>query len=272
MKDLRGKVVLVTGAGRGMGKLYATSFAKEGSRVVLLDIDEKIVGAAAQEVRDRGGEAYAYASDISDRSACLALEKKVASEVGPVDVLINNAGVVECEEILAMSEASIRRITEVNYLGQIWMLQAFLPTMKQRGSGHVVNVCSLAGKVGAAYLGAYCATKFAMIAITDTLRQEFRGTKVKFTIVNPGYISTGMFEGTKPPWMLTRWQEPQTVVDAVIGGVKKNHAEVCWPRFVVRLASFARGCCMPRLTDPILHFLGADTSFATWKKDGARPF
>jgi all-trans-retinol dehydrogenase (NAD+) len=271
MKDLKGKVVLVTGAGRGMGELHARNFAKEGARVVLTDVDEEAVKAAAQYIRDQGGEAHAYLADISDRSSCFALEKSVASEIGPVDVLINNAGIVECEGLLAMSESAIRRITDVNYLGQVWMMQAFLPSMIERKSGHVVNICSVAGKVGTAMLGAYCATKFAMIGVTDAVRHELRKSKVKFTIVNPGYIATGMFQGAKVP-LITRWQDPQKVADALIDGVKKGHAEICVPRFVVRATAFARGLCPPKLTDPIFFLLRAHKSFATWKKDTERPF
>ncbi len=271
MKDLKGKVVLVTGAGRGMGELHARTFAKEGARIVLTDVDESAVQAAAQRINDEGGEAHAYLADISDRSSCFTLEKSVTSEIGPVDVLINNAGIVESKLVLEMSEAAFRRITDVNYLGQVWMMQAFLPGMIARKSGHVVNVCSYAGKIGSAYLAAYCATKWALIGFTDSLRQELHGTGVTLTIVNPGYIKTGMFEGSKVP-VLTRWQDPQTVADALLNGVKKNRYEVFWPRWLGHLIALGRGLAIPKLTDPLFYLLRVNKSFSKWQRVDNRPF
>lgn len=271
MKDLKGKVVLVTGAGRGMGELHARNFAKEGARVVLTDVDEGAVKRAAQYIRDQGGEAHAYLADISDRSACFALERSVTSEVGPVDVLINNAGIVESGLVMDMSEASIRRIVDVNLLGQIWMMQAFMPAMLSRKSGHVVNICSYAGKLGAAYLATYCATKFALIGFTDSLRQEIHRKGVTLTIVNPGYIKTGMFEGSKVP-KLTRWQDPQKVADALLEGVKRDRFEVFWPRWLGHLVSFGRGLAIPKVTDPLFYIFRVNKSFKKSKRVDNRPF
>ncbi len=271
MKDLKGKVVLVTGAGRGMGELHARTFAREGARVVLTDVDENAVKAAAQRIRDDWGEAHAYLADISDRSSCFTLERSVSEEIGPVDVLVNNAGIVECAKVLDLSEAAIRRITEVNYLGQVWMMQAFLPSMIARKSGHVVNICSYAGKIGTAYLAPYCATKWALTGFTDSLRQELHGTGVTLTIVNPGYISTGMFDSCKVP-MITRWQDPQKVADAVLEGVKKNRYEVFWPRWLGHVISLSRGLGMPKFTDPFFYLLRVNKSFSTWERVDERPF
>ncbi len=271
MKDLKGKVVLVTGAGRGMGELHARTFAREGARVVLTDVDEAAVKRAAQYIRDQGGEAHAYLADISDRSACFALERSVTSEVGPVDVLINNAGIVESGLVMDMSEAAIRRTVDVNLLGQIWMMQAFMPAMLSRKSGHVVNVCSYAGKLGAAYLATYCATKHALIGFTDSLRQEIHRKGVVLTIVNPGYIKTGMFEGSKVP-KLTRWQDPQKVADALLDGVKGDRFEVFWPRWLGHLVSFGRGLAIPKVTDPLFYVFRVNKSFKKCKRVDNRPF
>lgn len=271
MEDLKGKVVLITGGARGMGRLHALNFAREGCRVVLTDIDEEELSKTAGELRDAGYDVYPYTLDISSREACFKLAEKVADEVGPVDVLINNAAVATNETVLDTSESAYRRLTEVNYLGQVWMIQAFVPEMARRGSGHVVNVCSMAGKVAVPNLGPYCATKFALIGLTDSLRQELADTGVDFTIVNPGYISTGMFEGAKVPFV-TRWLDPQKVADALLEGVKKNKSEVFMPRFIGWLSGFNRGMGLPRLTDRVFAILGADRSFGTMLKDRGRPF
>ncbi len=170
-----------------------------------------------------------------------------------------------------MRESSARRMMEVNYFGTLWMMQAFMPGMVRRGSGHVVNISSTAGKVGVANLGGYCASKFAVIGLTDAARAEAAGTGVRFTIINPGYIRTGMFAGSKPSF-ITRWLEPQAVADALVRALKRGDAEVCVPPFPVRMAAFARGLCMPRLTDPAFRLLKLHSSFGSLRKDQDRPF
>ena len=271
MEELRGKVVLVTGAARGMGKLHAMNFARAGSRVVIADVDEGGLMNAAEEMKAQGMEVYPFTIDISDRAACFALAEKVKAEVGTVDVLVNNAAIVKCEFVLDMSEQDLRRMVDVNYLGQVWMMQAFVPDMVERRSGNVVNICSSAGKLAVARMGGYSATKFAMIGVTDAMRPELHKSGVKMTIVNPGYVDTGMFDGASTTtW--TSWQDPQRVADVVLEAVRKNQLEVCIPRLAVRVAAFLRGLCIPRFTDWFYHKIGGNRSFAKWKKDPDRPF
>ncbi len=271
MTNLADKVVLITGAARGMGKLHAMNFAREGSRVIITDVDEEELLKAAGEMGLLGFEVHAYPLDVTDRDACLALAGKVASEVGPVEILVNNAGVVECCDVLGATEHSIRRMMDVNYLGQVWMMQAVVPEMVRRGGGHVVNVCSSAGKIGVVRLGAYCATKFAAIGVTDSIRPELQGSGVRFTIVNPGFVKTGMFAGAKVP-PIAHWLDPRKISDALIDAVKKNRSEICIPRFSIRLATILRALCIPRFTDWLNKLLRANRSFYTWKKDPERPF
>jgi short-subunit dehydrogenase len=254
-----------------MGRLHARNFAREGAKVVMTDVDEKQLEEAADEIVTNGGQAHGYKLDVSNRGECFKLAEKVKEEVGPVDVLVNNAGVTECYAVLDLSEEAVRRMVEVNYLGYVWTMQALVPDMVKRGSGHVVNICSVAGKMGLSKMGGYCATKFADIGITDAIRMELMGSGVGFTIVNPGYVATGMFEGAKVPF-ITNWQDPQKVADAVLDAVKKNRAEICVPRANVRLVAFVRGLCFPKIIDLLFHLLGADTSMDNWCKDVERPF
>jgi NAD(P)-dependent dehydrogenase (short-subunit alcohol dehydrogenase family) len=270
MEDLLGKVVLVTGAARGMGKSHALAFAREGARVVITDIDRKELEKAEAEIRTAGHEVHAYVLDISIREDCFALAARVEAEAGPVDVLINNAAVAVPGTVLETSESVYRRTTEVNYLGQVWMMQAFVPSMVKRASGHVVNICSGAGKAAPPYIGPYSATKFAMVGLTDAVRQELKGTGVGFSIVNPGYISTGMFEGSKP-MTATRWLKPQKVSDAVVRAVRKGKCEVFIPP-EVWLTSFGRGLGMPRFADFLMTVFGGRRSFEKMREDRGRPF
>lgn len=271
MEDLAGKIVLVTGAARGMGKLEALNFARAGCRMIITDVDAAELEKTIEEMRSQGFDVCHYILDISRREACFELAGKVESEVGPVDVLINNAGITENLAVLDLSEASLRRMMEVNYFGNTWMMQAFVPRMLERGRGHVVNICSVAGKVGNPLMGGYCATKHALVGITDTIRMELYGRGVRFTIVNPGYVKTGMFEGAKLPF-ITVWQEPQKVADAVLRAVRKNRAEVNVPALAVGFAAFMRGLGFPKLIDFMFHVLHQEKSMATWRKDSSRPF
>ncbi|MHB8779936.1 MAG: SDR family NAD(P)-dependent oxidoreductase [Candidatus Geothermincolia bacterium] len=272
MRDLTGKVVVVTGAARGMGKLEALNFGREGARVVVTDVDERLLTDTAGEMARAGIDVNAYVLDVSDRDACFAFANKVKAEVGPVDVLINNAGITYMDEVMNQSEQHIRRIMDVNYFGQVWMMQAVIPQMLERKTKcNIVNICSVAGKIGSARMGPYCASKHAAIGLTDSIRHELKGKNIVFTIVNPGYINTGMFEGAKVP-AITHWQDPQTVADAVLNGVKKNQLEVCVPRFLVRMTALSRGLCATKLTDQVFFLLRGHKSFAAWKEDKTRPF
>ncbi len=271
MKDLNGKTVLITGAARGMGKTHALTFAREGARVILTDVDPDELARAEEELRAAGHQVHAYPVDISSRQDCFELAARVEREVGPVDVLINNAAIAFSETVLNSAENTVRRITDVNYLGLFWMLQAFVPSMAARRTGHVVNISSMAGKITTPYLGAYCATKFAVVGLTDTIRQELSGSGVGFTIVCPGYVSTGMFEGAKPP-LGSKWVEPQKIADTVLRAVKKGRREVFMPRGQGWLSGFVRGMGMPRVSDAMVVIAGGKRSFKDLRKDRGRPF
>lgn len=271
LKELRGKVVLITGAARGMGRLHAMNFAREGSRVVITDLDGGELDKTEAEMRGEGHEVASYVHDVSDREGCFELARKVEAEVGPIDVLVNNAGITTAEYVMDTTENTFRRIIDVNYLGPVWIMHAVIPGMIGRGSGHVVNVCSIVAKVAPPKLGAYNASKSALLSITDTIRQELKGSGVNFTIVNPGYIATGMFEGARVP-LITHWQDPQKVADALVDAVKKNKAEIFVPRFMTLVASAVRGLGLPRLVDLSFGTLGAKKSFETMHEDRGRPF
>jgi all-trans-retinol dehydrogenase (NAD+) len=264
MRELRGKVVLVTGAAMGMGKLEAQNFAREGCRVVITDVNEARLEETFEELKRAGYDVASYVLDVSDREACFELADRVRSDVGPMDILINNAGVVECGEFLQMSEKSLRWMFDVNVFGQMWMMQAFVPDLVRRKTGFVVNICSSAGKVGVARMAGYCATKFAGIGLTDTMRAELHGSGVNFIIVNPGFVQTGMFEGAKLPF-ITRWIQPQEVADAVLEAVKRNRWEVFIPNLSVRMAALARGLGIPKVSDFLMTALGGNRSMAEWR-------
>lgn len=271
MQDLKNKVVLITGGARGMGRLDALNFAAEGARVVITDVDEKALSETVNELKEKGHEIHAYNHDVSDRADCFAVAVKVKKEVGPIDVLINNAGITRSKKLLDFSEVEFCRINDVNYLGTVWMMQAIVPDMVKRGSGHVVNMCSVAGKMGVPFLAPYCGSKAASIVVTDCIRNETRGSGVNFTIVDPYFVSTGMFAGAKNI-LVAAWQKPENISAAVIDAVKNNRGEICRPRLVIRVASVVRALSFPKLSDFGFRLLGGHRVAVTCKDDKSRAF
>jgi all-trans-retinol dehydrogenase (NAD+) len=149
MTDLRGKNVLVTGAASGIGRLLARDLAAEGANLVLWDIAHPELKAVTEELRIGGGNVFPYCCDVSGRESVNAAATQVLDECGPVDVLINNAGIVSGQPVLEASEEGIRRTFGVNVLAHFWTTRAFLPGMVERNCGHIVTVASAGGLVAA---------------------------------------------------------------------------------------------------------------------------
>lgn len=271
MKDLSNKIVLITGAAMGMGRVHALNFVSEGSKVVITDINEDELAKTEAELKSKGAEVYAYKLDVSKRADCFALAEKVEKEVGTVDVLVNNAGIFKGDAVMDYSEEDLVRLVNVNQLGTVWMMQAFIPGMLRKKSGHVVNMCSVAGKVGVSYMGPYGGTKAAGIITTDSIRHELFGKGVNFTIVNPYFVKTGMFEGGRPP-LFTKWLTPEQVSGAMIRGVKKNYAEVCVPSYLVRGMAMLRSMGFLRFVDIGMKILGEQRMMGYWREDKARAY
>ncbi|MBN1289205.1 MAG: SDR family NAD(P)-dependent oxidoreductase [Actinobacteria bacterium] len=271
MKDLNDKVVLITGAARGMGRLHAINFGKEGARLVVTDIDEKLLKETADELKAKGYRVDYYKHDVSSRDDCFRLAEKVKDDAGTVDVLVNNAGITRSAGVLDYSEEEYRRITDVDYLGIVWMMQAFVPGMVEQSSGHVVNICSIAGKFGVPMLSPYCGAKAASVVVTDSIRLELKNSGVNFTMVDPYFAKTGMFDGARTIPIMG-WQSAEKISAKLVDAVKKNRGEVCVPPFRVRLFAVSRALGFIKFFDLIFRVLGAHHSVAKWKEDKSRPF
>lgn len=202
MIELANNTVLITGGARGIGFALAKMCAADRARVLLVDASEEHLARAVAELREGGADVHGYLHDITDRSACYALQRRIADEIGPVHVLINNAGVVHKGDFLDAADDAWSRTVEVNFKGLMWMMRAFMPAMVARGEGQVVNVASILGITPAGGAAVYCATKSALIGLTEAVRFELseRGcTGVKITLACPGFTDTGMFHGVKTP-------------------------------------------------------------------------
>ncbi|XP_030879585.1 estradiol 17-beta-dehydrogenase 11 isoform X2 [Leptonychotes weddellii] len=155
-KSVTGEIVLITGAGHGIGRLTAYEFAKLKSTLVLWDINKHGIEDTAAECRRLGAKAYAFVVDCSNREDIYSSAKKVKEEIGDVSILVNNAGVVYTSDLFATQDTQIEKTFEVNVLAHFWTTKAFLPVMMENNHGHIVTLASAAGHTGVPFLLAYC--------------------------------------------------------------------------------------------------------------------
>jgi all-trans-retinol dehydrogenase (NAD+) len=200
MQNLKNKKILITGAGSGIGRLLSVYFANEGAELVLWDINKDNLDKVSKEIINAGGKAFVYKCDVSDKNAVYKTAGRVKKDIGIIDILINNAGVVSGKPFLKCTDEEIMRTMNVNIISHFWTVRSFLPDMIKSDSGHIVTISSAAGLIGVSSLADYCASKFAAFGFDESIRMELRKQKikgVKTTCVCPFYINTGMFNGVK---------------------------------------------------------------------------
>ncbi len=191
---LTGKVAIITGAARGIGREAARLFAQEGAGVVLADVDAQGESVAAGIV-GAGGRAKFFRADITDRTACQTVVTSALDVFGHVDVLVNNAGIVRDAQLVKLSEADFDLVVDVNLKGTFNMTQAVVPHMIERGSGSVINVSSVVGLYGNFGQTNYAATKAGVIGMTRVWARELGKKGIKVNAVAPGFIQTEMTQG-----------------------------------------------------------------------------
>jgi len=261
MSSCAGRTVLITGAASGIGRLLAEKIAAEGAHVILWDVDGHALERTRAELSPGGGRVAAYVCDLRDRAAIAATAVATLRECGPVDILINNAGVVTGKTLLAAAEDDILRTFDVNALALFWTTRAFLPTMLERGSGHIVTIASAAGVVGTSRLVDYCASKHAAVGFDESLRLELKrlGSRIRTTVVCPFYISTGMFEGVKTRFpLLLPILEPEYAADRIVKAIRRERRRLIMPRLVY--ATWLARILPVRLFDAVMEFLGVNRS------------
>jgi NAD(P)-dependent dehydrogenase (short-subunit alcohol dehydrogenase family) len=198
--SLEGRTAVVTGAASGIGLGLATRFAEAGMKVVMADIEKGPLGEAAEKLRAGGTEVLAVPTDVSDGDQVDALAARAVDAFGPVHVLCNNAGVGNSKTIATLSTADWSWVLGVNLWGVIHGLRAFLPGMLAHGeAGHVVNTASMAGLFAAPTMGPYCASKFAVVAISETLQQEMAmaASQIGVSVLCPGVVSTRIHQAER---------------------------------------------------------------------------
>ncbi|GAA4367821.1 SDR family oxidoreductase [Paeniglutamicibacter cryotolerans] len=232
---LKNQRVLITGGGSGIGRLLALGAARRGARIVIWDLDPEAGEAVRDAVRAAGGSAESFALDVSNKDEVTAM----ADAAGPVDIVVNNAGVVTGKKLLDASEEAIERTIRVNTLALFWVTRAFLGGMIERRRGTIVTVSSAAGLVGVAKQTDYSASKFAAFGFAESLRVELAkdGTGVNSLVVCPYYTDTGMFDGvqTKYPLILPILKQDY-VAEKILNAIEAGKGQLVMPRAVHALA------------------------------------
>ncbi len=227
--------MLITGAASGIGRLMALAIAAKGGRLILWDVDESHLAAVAAEIAAAGGQASVYACNLAEREAIEAAAARTLQEQGAVDILINNAGIVDGKRLLEASDEEIVRTFAVNTLAPFRTARAFLPGMLAQGRGHIVTIASASGIAAVPHLTDYSASKAAAIAFDEALRLELKhdGAPVRTTVVCPFYIATGMFAGvrTRFPFLLPI-MKPEAVAGRIVRAIERNESRVILPWFV----------------------------------------
>ena len=215
MSTLEGKVAAVTGASSGIGEATALALAERGCAVALGARREDRINELADRISTEGGKALAVPADLADEQSARSFVETTKSELGRLDFLINNAGVMLLGPIYGADTEHWRRMVDVNVMGLLWCTHAALPIMADQGSGHIVNVSSVAGRTAALGSGVYNATKWGVVGFSESLRQEALNMGVRVTIVEPGYVETELQGHNEHPMVLE--------------GIKKMREEVQKP-------------------------------------------
>src|SRR3954465_13539908 len=230
-RSLQGDVVAITGGGRGIGRALARALSAQGARVAVCDLD----GAkAAETATELGGDAIGLAVDVTEHAALIGFIDTVEERLGPLDVLINNAGIMPVTPLVDEDDASIARQLELNLRAVIVGTREAMRRRAPRRRGHIVNVASVAGRTGFPHLATYCATKHGVVGLSEAVRAELRGTGVEVTVVMPSLVNTELASGV-PEARGVKTIEPEEVADAVIAALRVPRFDVFVPKVTGRL-------------------------------------
>lgn len=248
---LNDKVILITGASSGIGGHLAQEVAKLGAIPILTGRSKERLEAICNEM---GGQASYYVMDVRRQAEVEETVNTIVATHGKIDILVNNAGYGKFATISELSIEEYENMMDTNYMGIVRCTKAVLPIMESAGSGHIVNIASLAGMIGNAKSTSYAATKHAVLGFTNSLRMELRGTGVKVSAVNPGPILTEFFNIADPSgqyvknisWMIMK---PQYVVKQIVKLLHTQRSEINIPRLPA-LGLKLYGLC-PRFIDKV---------------------
>ena len=192
--SIQGKVVLITGAGKGIGRAIALRLAKDGAHIAIVDIDEANTRSVAVEVQKMGRKATNFKADVTNRDEVYAAIEHAEKTLGGFDIMINNAGIAQVQPISDVTPEEVDKILKVNIQGVLWGIQAAAKKFQQRKhKGKIINASSIAGHDGFAMLGVYSATKFAVRGLTQAAAQEYASDGITVNAYCPGIVGTDMW-------------------------------------------------------------------------------
>lgn len=232
MISLARKVVVVTGAASGIGAQLVKKLCAENAQVVGLDINADALAMLADELSQFGYVLHQYQVDVTDATAVTNVAAIVQATVGPIDVWINNAGISQMAPIETTQRQEFDRVIDINFKGVVNGTWSALDLMRERGSGMIVNLASVAGHVVAPYMSAYCASKHAIVGFTRSLQAELEmeDVPVHMMLVSPGFVDTGLVARGKqmgfPEWLSWMLARPDSVARSVVKAIKRREREV----------------------------------------------
>ena len=224
-RDVNGKVIVVTGGARGIGAATARALHAAGAKVAIGDLDLDVTERTAKEI----GDVLALRLDVTDHAGYTAFLDEVEGALGPIDVLVNNAGIMPVSEFEQETAASIDRQLAINLRAVIHGCQEAVRRMKPRGGGHIVNVASAAGKFGFPGVATYCATKHAVVGLSEALHLELRDSGIEISCVMPAIVRTELTDGIRDN-PLMKSSTPEDVADAIVDAVRHPHLDVFVPK------------------------------------------
>ena len=239
-RSLTGKVAVVTGGARGIGQAIARALAREGAIVAIGDLDGAGAEAAAAEL---GGRALGLHLDVTDRPGFAAFLDDVERRLGPLDIIVNNAGIMPVTPLDEEGDASVTRQLEINLHAVIFGTQQAMRRMRPRDTGHIVNIASLAGRAAGPGIATYCATKHGVIGLSEGARAELRGTGVEVTCVMPGFAATELAAGI-PDLRFVPRATPDEIAAATVAAIKVPRFDVWVPKRLSAIITAA--AVMPR--------------------------
>ncbi|HEV2777184.1 MAG TPA: SDR family oxidoreductase [Solirubrobacteraceae bacterium] len=230
-RSLERQVVAITGAGRGIGRATASACVRARMKVAIGDLD---LAAAEQTAADLGHGTIALHVNVVERDSVRAFLDEVETRLGPLDVLVNNAGIMPLGPFDAESDATARRVVDINVHGVLHGMKEALPRMRARNRGHIVNIASTAARVGFAGGATYSGTKHFVAGVSEAVRAELRDTPIHITCVMPGVVNTELSAGT-PQARFVPHIDPPLVADAIVAALRSPRFEVYVPRRIAPL-------------------------------------
>lgn len=258
LDDFRDKTVVVTGASSGIGRETALAFGAAGAQVALVARRRAALEAVAQEIEAKHGKAIVVPADVTKSTEVRRALVRARDHFHRLDIVVNNAGVLIPSPVIDLKAADLTAMLKVNLFGALFVMQEAVRVMRKQSDGCIINVASLAGRRGITPLGGYCATKFALVGLTEALRTELPGTHIHVGLVMPGVIDTPMAQGfaqddqLNAMWPSALNMPPSWVVWAIFAVARFRLVEVSVPPGMATLEKMA--ALMPGTADSLIHW------------------